>query len=142
MIGDVSDVRSKALADRYGTASPARRRAVILGSGLVGGIALAWLVWAAWFQSTPEVASSMQTFEVLDSHTASATVLVKAQSSDVSANCLVRAFGADHTVVGELNFEVAGQSGTAMQTVDLRTEREAPSVELIGCTAEGQNRAR
>jgi len=142
MISLVGDVRTTELADRYGTASPARRRLVILASGVVGVLALAWLAWAAWFQSTPEVASSMQAFEVVDSHTASATVLVKPASSDVAANCLVRAFSADHSVVGELNFEVAGQSGTTQQTVSLRTEREATSVELVGCTAQGQRRPR
>ena len=138
MISLVGDVRTTDLADRYGTASPARRRLVILASGVVGLLALAWLAWAAWFQSTPEVASSMQAFEVVDSH----TVLVKPASSDVAANCLVRAFSADHSVVGELNFEVAGQSGTTQQTVSLRTEREATSVELVGCTAQGQRRPR
>jgi hypothetical protein len=71
-----------------------------------------------------------------------ATVVVDARSDDVRANCLVRAFGEDHTVVGELNFEVAGRSGASNHDVTVRTEREATSVELIGCTSDDQSRPR
>jgi hypothetical protein len=138
----VSDVRTDPLADRYGAPSPARRRAVVLASGLVGLLALVWLAWVIWFQSTPEVQSSLRSFEVVDSHTATADVTVKVRSEEVSANCLVRAFGEDHSVVGELNFEVERTSGTTRREVTLRTERPATSVELIGCTAEGQPRPR
>ena len=71
-----------------------------------------------------------------------ADVAVKPRSSDVSASCLLRAFSADHSVVGELNFKVAGESGTTLRKVTLRTEREATSVELIGCTTADQRRPR
>ncbi|MCW2761335.1 MAG: hypothetical protein JWR85_1536 [Marmoricola sp.] len=138
----MSDVRTDALADRYGTASPARRRAIIVTSGVVGVLALAWLAWAAWFQSTPEVQSSLRSFDVTDAHSVSAVVIVKPSSPDVSASCLVRAFGVDHSVVGELNFKVAGEKAAISRTVNLRTEREATSVELVGCTAKGQSRPR
>ena len=36
------------MADRYGRPSAGRRRAVILVSGLVGVVALAWVIWAAY----------------------------------------------------------------------------------------------
>jgi len=138
----VSNLKSDALADRYGAPSPGRRRAVVLASGVVGVLALTWLAWVVWFQSTPEVQSSIRTFDVVDSHSVSAEVVIKPRNSDVSATCLVRAFGEDHSVVGELNFKVAGESGATLRKVTLRTERKATSVEVVGCTAAGQSRPR
>ena len=138
----MTDVRTDQVADRYGAPSPRRRRAVIIASGVVGVVALAWLAWAAWFQSTPEVQSSLRSFDVVDRHGASAVVAVDTRSEEVSANCLVRAFGEDHSVVGELNFKVAHVSDTALREVSIRTERKATSVELVGCTAPGQQRPR
>ncbi len=138
----MSDVTTDPLADRYGTPGPARRRTVIVASGVIGTVALAWLAWAAWAQGTPDVQSSLRSFDVVDTHTVTAVVIVKPRSSEVSANCLVRAFAADHSVVGELNFKVAGESGTTVREVTVRTEREATSVERIGCTTAGQPRPR
>ena len=138
----MSEVRTDPLAGRYGGQSPRRRRTVIIVSGVVGILALAWLAWAGWSQSTPDVQSNLKSFDVVDRHSVEATVVVDARSDDVTANCLVRAFGEDHTVVGELNFEVAGRSGASNHDVTVRTEREATSVELIGCTSADQSRPR
>ena len=134
--------RNDDLAERYGRTSPARRRAIILASGVVGVVALAWLAWASWFQSTPDVQSTIRSFEVLDSHSVTAEVSVKLRSPDITANCLVRAYSPDHSVVGERNFEVADTEGTVRLTLPFRTERKATSVELIGCTTANQNRPR
>jgi hypothetical protein len=130
------------MSDRYGATSPARRRLVIAVSGAVGVLALAWVAWAAWFQGTPDVQSSLRSFDIVDSHSATASIAVKPSDPDVEASCLVRAFGEDHSVVGELNFKVSGIRGTAVREVALRTEREATSVELVGCTTKGQARPR
>lgn len=138
----MSDVRTDPLADRYGTPSPARRRTVVLASGVIGVLALAWLAWAAWSQGTPDVQSSLRSFDVVDAHTTTADVVVKPRSSEVSASCLVRAFAVDHSVVGELNFKVADENGATVRTVTMRTEREATSVELIGCRTADQSRPR
>ena len=138
----MSEVRTDPLAGRYGGQSPRRRRTVIIVSGVVGVLAVAWLAWAGWSQSTPDVQSNLKSFDVVDRHSVEATVIVDARSDDVTANCLVRAFGEDHTVVGELNFEVTGPSGASNQDVTVRTEREATSVELIGCTSDDQSRPR
>ena len=130
------------MAGRYGGQTPRRRRAVIVASGVVGVLALAWLAWAGWSQSTPDVESNLQSFEVVDSHSVEATVVVDIRADDVTANCLVRAVGTDHSVVGERNFEVTGDSGASRHDVTLRTERRATSVELIGCTSPDQSRPR
>ena len=130
------------MAGRYGSQTPRRRRAVILASGVVGVLALAWLAWAGWSQSTPDVESNLQSFEVVDSHRAEATVVVDIRSDGVTASCLVRAVGTDHSVVGERNFEVTGDSGASRHDVTVRTERRATSVEMIGCTTPDQSRPR
>ena len=133
---------SDLLSDRYGTEKPGRRRLVIALSGAVGVVALAWLAWAVWFQSNPDVQSSVRTFEVVDAHTVKASVAVRTADEDVKANCLVRAVGVDHSVVGELNFTVSGVKGTVHRDVTLRTEREATTVDMVGCTTKDQSRPR
>jgi hypothetical protein len=138
----VSDVRTHPLGDRYGAPRPAHRRSLIAASGLLGAVALGWVVWVLWIQVTPAVQSSLRTYDVVDSHTATAEVVVKTRDPEVDANCLVRATGADKSVVGELNFDVSGVDGTTVRTVSVRTEREASSVVVVGCTADGQDRPR
>jgi len=130
------------MAGRYGDQTARGRRAVILASGVVGVLALAWLAWAGWSQGTPDVESNLQSFEVVDSHSVEATVVVDIRSEGVTASCLVRAVGTDHSVVGERNFEVTGDSGASRHDVTVRTERRATSVEMVGCTSPDQSRPR
>ena len=125
------------LADRYGTPSPVRRR-VLVGVLAVVVVAFAgWLAWAAWFHATPAVESELVTWAVPDDHEATATVEV-ALEEGVTASCVVRAVAEDHTTVGEVAFEPVDGSND----VTVRTEREATSVTLVGCTAPGQPRPR
>ena len=139
----VSSTRSgPELTDRYGAPSAARRRVALVASGVVGAALLSWVVWAAWIQVTPQVQSALQSFDVLNAHTVSADVSLKAHSPQVRASCLVQASGTDHSVVGELTFQVTGISGNPVRRVTFRTERAATSVELVGCTAPGQKRPR
>jgi hypothetical protein len=101
---------------------------------LLGG----WLVWAIWVHSTPEVTSKLATWDIVDEHTATATVQVRLRPDAANARCLLRAYAEDHTVVGDASFEPED----GRNEVTIRTEREATSVERIGCTADGQNDAR
>lgn len=130
------------LAQRYGRPSPSRRRTVIAVSGLVGAVALAWVVWAAWVQGTPDVQSSLRSFDVVDSHTVKAQVAVHARKDGVRASCVLQATAADHSTVGELTFTVRGPKGTTNHALTMRTERQAAAVDLVGCTAPGQDRPR
>ena len=130
------------MTERYGRSLPRRRRAALVASGLLGVIALTWLAWAVWAQATPEVQSSLRTFEVVDAHTVTADIAVHTSGPDVKASCLVRASGPDHSVVGELNLPVSGVDGTTTRRLTLRTERAATSVELVGCTTADQHRPR
>jgi hypothetical protein len=98
---------------------------------------LGWLAWAVWFHATPSVQSTLVTWSVVDDHEVTATVTV-ALEDDVRASCLVRAIAEDHTTVGEVAFEPVDGSNE----VSVRTERQATSVDLVGCTTDGQPRPR
>jgi hypothetical protein len=126
------------LADRYGAPKPWRRAVLIGMSVAVAAAFLGWLGWTIWAQSTPKVESALVGFDVVGEHEATAVVDIRL-GDGVKATCLLRAYAEDHTVVGELPF-TPESSGHTEQSV--RTERRASSVELIGCTAEGQNRPR
>ena len=127
------------LTDRYGAPGPWRSRVVLGASVVLAAAFLGWLGWTIWSHSTPEVDSEIVGYEVRGEHAAVATVEVRLADEDVEANCTLRAYAEDHAVVGELSFTPAG-SGRTEQSV--RTERRATSVELLGCTAPGQNRPR
>jgi hypothetical protein len=136
--------RPDTLDDRYGAPSPARRRAVIAGSGVLGVVFIAWLGWTALFHGDPEVSSDLVTWAVESDHLATADVDVRLDGDDVEATCVLRAFAEDHTVVGELSFPVdaaALEDGSTL-TQEIRTERRATSVELVGCTTRDQQRPR
>ena len=131
------------LATRYGTRNAHRRRLVVTLVSLVALVFLGWVAWVAWVHGDPEVTSDIVSFEVVDEHTATATFTVARRATDVEASCLLRAQAADHSTVGELNVAV-GPGGERVQTIEktVRTEREATSVDMVGCVAEGQNRRR
>jgi hypothetical protein len=131
------------LATRYGTRSPARRRLLVSAAALVAAIFLGWLAWVMLHYSDPEVTSDIVSFEVVDDHSADATFTVTRRTPDVEASCLLRAQASDHSTVGELNVKV-GPGGARTQTLTetVRTEREATTVDVVGCLAEGQNRRR
>ena len=129
---------SDALADRYGAVRPWRRRAVLLGSVLLGAVFVAWLSWSIFARSTPQVTSNLLTWDVVDAHSATARVEVNLTDAAVDPTCTLQAFAADHTLVGEQRFTPV--DGTNERT--LRTEREATSVQLLGCTTPDQHAPR
>jgi hypothetical protein len=133
----VTDGRSPTLADRYGRPSPWRRTAVVVGSGIVGVVALAWLAWATFFHASPDVSSELVSWEVVDDNTVTAQIDVVLRDA-ADASCVVRAVSADHTVVGEATF--VPREGR--NVVSVRTERRPTSVENIGCTTADQHRPR
>jgi hypothetical protein len=83
-------------------------------------------------------------FTVDDEHQVTARVDVRLDEEDVVATCLLRAIAEDHTVVGELHFDVRAadlESGHVLER-QIRTERRATSVDPVGCTTRGQQRPR
>jgi hypothetical protein len=131
------------LADRYGAPSRARRPLVIGLAVLLALVGAAWLVWAIAFHGRPQVSSEMVAFDVSAQHSATGRFSVVRRSADVPATCVLQAFAADHAVVGEVSVPV-GRDRPATSTVSatLRTERQATSVDLVGCTAPGQKQPR
>ena len=131
------------LAQRYGGPSPLLRPFVVALVVLLAAAGLGWVVWAAVSQSRPQVQSQLSSFQVHGQHRADARFTVVRQDRRVQASCLLRAYAADHTVVGELNVPVGSSSpATASLEQSVRTERRATSVELVGCTTRQQQRPR
>ncbi|HET6627487.1 MAG TPA: DUF4307 domain-containing protein [Nocardioidaceae bacterium] len=129
------------LAQRYGTERAWRRPAFVAVVVVLAAAGLAWLVWAMLFHGRPLARSALVTFENPTEHAVTATVTVVRRSDDVEASCLLRASAADHSVVGELNFTVdSSDAERATITRTVRTEREATTVELVGCVADGQQK--
>ncbi len=126
-----------ALRERYGAPRPGRRRALIVGVVVLALVSGGWLVWAGLFHATPPVASELVGFEVIDDHTASAVVDVDLEDG-VEARCVLQALAEDHTPVGDY----AWAPTDGRNRVELRTERRATAVSLVGCTAPGQPRPR
>lgn len=132
------------LAERYGAPSPLARRALVTVVVVVAAAFLGWLGWTAFFHGDPQVSSELVTFTVDDEHQVTARVDVRTDDEDVVATCLLRAIAEDHTVVGELRFEVRRSDlaeGNVLERT-IRTERQATSVEAVGCTTADQPRPR
>ena len=125
------------LAERYGTARPWRRTAFVAAAAVLVLAFLGWLAWATWFHANPAVESQLSTYKIVDQHEATAVVAVSLKDG-ADASCRVRALAQDHSVVGEMSF--TPQDGD--NAVSVRTERIATSVDLVGCTADGQPRSR
>ncbi len=96
-----------------------------------------WVVWVAWVHGTPAAESELVGFDVESDSSAVAHVDVQLEDG-VEASCRVRAFAEDHTTVGEVSF--TPEQGR--NDVEIRTDRRAITVELIGCTTPDQRRPR
>lgn len=133
------DLGPDLLADRYGAAGGRRLGLVAVATALAVAFA-GWLAWTAAFHATPDASSELTGYEIEGENTATGTVDVRlADGVDpADVTCLLRATAYDHTTVGELRFEPRpGRSD-----YEMRTEREATSVELVGCTTPDQPRPR
>jgi hypothetical protein len=131
------------LADRYGGPSPVRRPLVVALAVLLAVVGALWLAWVIAFHGRPAVTSELVGYDVSAPHSASARFTVVRRDRDVRARCVLRAYAADHAVVGETTVTV-GTDRPATTTVraTMRVERPATSVDLLGCTAPGQRQAR
>jgi type 1 fimbria pilin len=124
------------LADRYGR-TPRPRRGLSLPALVAIVVAvpfLTWLAWVIWVYSTPSVQSEMESFSIPDPHRAVAVINVTLSDDAVDPTCRITAAATDKTTVGDQSFTPAD----GRNRVEIRTEREATSVELIGCTAADQ----
>jgi len=132
------------LDQRYGGPS---RTARVLALGLVvalGGTGIGVFGWSVVFQSRPEVVSRLTAFVFPpgQEHLAVATITVPRESEFTEASCRLVAIAEDHTVVGDVTVPVVDGPEQQSLRVEIRTERRATSVDLLGCTAPGQGRPR
>jgi Domain of unknown function (DUF4307) len=125
------------LSERYGAPAPWRRTAVTAGVAVLALAFVGWVVWAAWSHGTPAVESELAGYDVAGEHAATAVVQVSLDEG-ADASCRVRALAEDHNTVGELAFTPTD----GRNEVEVRTERRATSVELVGCTTPDQQRPR
>ena len=122
-----------ALADRYGRRPDGRRFPLALVVGVAVGLPfLLWVAWVVWVYSTPAVQSEDRNFTIV------ADIDVSLRDDAVDPSCRVQALAPDKTAVGSLQFTPV--DGT--NHVEIETERKATAIELVGCTADGQNHPR
>ncbi len=126
------------LTERYAAPAPWRRRLTVVAVVVLALVALGWVAWATFVESTPKVESELQGWDVVDAHHATASLLVTIHDASSHPRCTVQALAADHTIVGEVVF--VPHDGVNQVTV--RTERDASAVDVPGCIADGQDRPR
>ena len=131
------------LSQRYGSPGASRTKAVVALVVVLVAAGLSWLVWVMLAHGRPEATSAIVTFRTEGQHAAVAKFTVVRRSPGIEASCLLRAYAEDHSIVGEDHVAV-GPGEPTTQTLEhtLRTEREATSVELMGCTTPDQKQAR
>ncbi|MEO9325662.1 DUF4307 domain-containing protein [Nocardioides sp. C4-1] len=128
------------LAARYGTRPGWHRWALVALGGALALGAVAFFVAFLPSLASPPVSSGNLTYDVVDDRTAVATFSVDLDDDVDEATCTLKAYAADHTLVGNLAFAVPAGSSRVEQSI--ATASRATSVELVGCTAPGQNRPR
>jgi hypothetical protein len=136
--GGSIDVVEQSLSDRYAGSPVWWKPVTVVVVAVVVLLGLGWLAWASYTESHPKVQSQLVGFHIVDEHHATAQIQVTLGSGTTGASCSVQALAEDHSVVGALSFEP--KEGTNRVTV--RTERVATTVQVPGCTADGQNRSR
>jgi hypothetical protein len=126
------------LSERYAAPPSWRRPATVAAVAVLAVAALTWLAWAAFVESTPKVHSQLIGWEVVDAHSATARLDVSISAGTTHPVCTVQAFASDHTIVGQLRFT----PDDGPNRVTVQTSRTATSVDLPGCTADGQDQPR
>lgn len=129
-----ADPAADRLAQRYGQTSSKSRWVVGSVAAVIIAVMVVILAMIIADHAQPKVSSGLVSYEVVDEHSVEVRLDVRL-ADGVQATCLVRAFAADHTPVGDLSFTPI-QGG---QSVTVRTERRATAVEKVGCTAPGQS---
>lgn len=119
--------------ERYGVASPTRRRATQLAVAALGLLLLGWVAWAAWEHGRSDVSGVLTAYDVKSAHAVRVVVDIS-RGDDAAVVCDVTAQADDHSSVGEGRVKaVAGGANQVTATVTIRTDREATSVTVSNC---------
>jgi hypothetical protein len=120
--------------ERYGVRGAGPRRTVVAVTAVVLAVVFgAWLGWAAWHHSHPDVAGRVESFHVVSEHEVELTLDI-VRSGGFAVECVIRAQADDHSVVGEATISLeAGADREVSVTPTMRTDRRASSVSLVRC---------
>jgi hypothetical protein len=123
------------MPERYGPPPRRGRRLVLIAvTALVAAGGLAWLLWAATLQSTPDVAAGVTGFDVVSDSRTDVTLEVERRVAG-AVRCTVYAQAPDTSIVGEREALLdAAEPGTISATVSIATERRATSATVRECT--------
>ena len=122
-----------AMPERYGPPHRGRRLVVVAVTALLAAAGLAWLLWAATVQSTPDVDAGVTGFEVVSDARTDVTLEVQRRVAG-AVRCTVYAQAPDTSIVGERGILLeAADPGTVSATVSIATERRATSATLREC---------
>jgi Domain of unknown function (DUF4307) len=134
--------------ERYGAPAPWVRPVIMATVVVVATAWLAWLLWAAFYHSNPQVASRLVSYDVIDAHHVDVTIEVD-RAAEVTATCRVLAEASDHAIVGGLTFQVGPETSGATtgrvtwtELLTIETDREATTAVLQGCTTNEQHAPR
>ncbi len=138
----MTELDQRYLDGRY--AGPGRLQRVVVAVLIVALVAsgIGFVGWAVVFHSNPEVQSRLTAFTVVSEHEVQTTFTVVRSATDTQATCHLQVIAEDHTIVGAQDVPVTSGPEQQSLQLSLRTERRATSVDLLGCTAPGQPRAR
>ena len=121
------------LAERYGTDRPTRRPLIVVAVTVLALVLLAWLVWAAWVQATPDVRGGLSSYHVVSEHAVTVQIEVRRGSGD-AVTCTVQALAEDHAVVGDDAVTIpAGAAGDVSFEATVTTDRRATTATVSDC---------
>ncbi len=128
------ELSTQTLQERYGAATPRRRRAAAAIVALVAVAALAWLAWAALAQARRgAISGSATAIRVLDERHVEVDVDVR-RPAGTAVVCTARALDAHQQTVGLRTVPVpsAGADVTHL-TIAIGTVTGAAAAELVRC---------
>ncbi len=120
-------------AGRYGDVSGQRRALAGTLAGVLLGALAAYVGWAAWHHSRPEVAAGVRTYDVVSDARVDVTLEV-VRDPRARASCVLRARDRPGNVVGTVEIPVeAGGRGTRVVPASVPTRARAVVAELVSC---------
>jgi hypothetical protein len=121
------------MPERYGAPRRGGRVVVVVTTVLLAAGGLAWVLWAASSQSTPDVAAGVSGYRVVSSARTDVTLEVL-RRVDGAVRCAVYAQAEDTSVVGEREVRLdRSEPGTVTTTIRIATERRATTARLDEC---------